>query len=91
MVEMEEEQMDAYLRTVFVGARNAHVGRLRKNVRALSAAHLQTVSMNFLHNLVVIQHSRIIFARNHAPKIIPDEGLGDCFWMRKFVACSVRT
>ena len=92
MVEMEEEQMDAYLRTIFVGARNAHVGRLGKNVRALSVAHWRMVSLHFLLKLAVLQRSRkIIFTRNDAPKIIPDESLGDCFWMRKFVVCSVRT
>jgi len=71
--------MDAYLSTVFVGARNVHVGRLRKNVRTLSVARWRTGIPRFLFELEVLQHRfRIIFARSDAPKTIPDEGLGDC-------------
>jgi len=72
--------MDAYLRTVFVGARNAHVGRLREKVRALSVACWKTASQRFFLKLVVLLHRRrIISARNDAPKTVPHEGLEDFF------------
>ena len=79
MAEMEEH-MGAYHITVFVGARSVHVGRLRKNVRALSVGHLRRGFLHFFHKLeVLLNRPRIIIARNDAPKIIPDEGLGNCF------------
>ena len=79
MVEIEEH-MGAYLRTVFLGSRDIHVGRLRRNVRALSVAHPRTVCIYFPHKLVVLQsRARINDARNDAAKIIPDEGLRNCF------------
>ena len=71
--------MDAYLNTVFVGARNVHVGRLRENVRTLSVARWRTGFVHFLLKFVVLRHRRtIISASNDAPKIIPDESLEDC-------------
>jgi len=79
MAEMEEH-MGAYLITVFVGARSVRVGRLRKNVRALSVGHLRRGFLHFFHKLeVLLSRPRIIIARNDAPKIILDQGLGNCF------------
>ena len=76
MAEMEEH-MGAYLSTVLVGARSVRVGRLRKNVRALSVAYGRF--LRFFYKLEVLQSSpRIIIARNDAPKIIPDEGFRNC-------------
>jgi hypothetical protein len=73
MAEMEE-YMGAYLSVVFVKARNVHVGRLRKNVRALSVAYPRTGFLHFSRKLAVLQNRpRIISARSDAPKIIPDE------------------
>jgi len=81
--------MDAYLSTVFVGARNVY--RLRKNVRTPSVAHWRHGNgfPHLLFELEVLQYrSGITSARSDAPKTIPDEGLGvgDC----KYVARSVQ-
>ena len=78
MAEMEE-YMGAYLSVVFVRARNVHVGRLRKNVRALNIAYSRTGFLHFSRKLAVLQNRPgIINARSGAPKIIPNEGLGNC-------------
>jgi hypothetical protein len=75
-----EKYMGAYLSVVFIRARNVHVGRLRKNVHALSVAYLQTGFLHFSHKLAVLQNRpRIISARSDAPKIISDEGLDNCY------------
>ena len=72
--------MVAYLSTVFLGARNVHVGRLRKNVRTLSVARRRTGLVHFLLKFAVLRHRRtVISASSDAPKTIPDEGLGDRF------------
>ena len=46
-----EEYMGAYLSVVFVGARNVHVGRLRKDVHALSVAYPRTGFLHFSRKL----------------------------------------
>jgi hypothetical protein len=70
--------MDAYLNITFLRTRNAHVGRLRKYVRTLSVACWRPEFDYFLLKFAVLIHRRIIiFASNDAPKVIPDEGLGD--------------
>jgi len=74
-----EEHMAAYLSTAFAGARSVRVGRLRKNVCALSAAYRRIGFLRFFHKLDVLQsRPRINIASNDAPKIIPYEGLGNC-------------
>ena len=71
-----EEYMGAYLSADFVGARNVHVGRLRKDVHALGVAYPRTGFLHFSRKLAVLQNRpRIISARSNARKIIPDEGL----------------